>query len=76
MDAATAYAKWKVDLVTTSGAGGFVRVTRPNSPGNAVNSTASEGVGYGMLIAVYMDEQDVFDKLWKKPSSYISMRAA
>ena len=74
MDAATAYAKWKVDLITTSGAGGFVRVTRPNSPGNAVNSTASEGIGYGMLVAVYMDEQDVFDKLWKYEQLHLNAR--
>ncbi|MBR5692749.1 MAG: glycoside hydrolase [Fibrobacter sp.] len=35
-------------------------------------STVSEGIAYGMLITVYMDEQDVFDKLygtWKSNSS-------
>jgi hypothetical protein len=35
-------------------------------------STVSEGIAYGMLITVYMDEQSVFDKLygtWKSNSS-------
>jgi endo-1,4-beta-D-glucanase Y len=38
-------------------------VRRPDSP-NAVNSSNSEGMGYGMLIAVYMNDQRLFDALW------------
>jgi endo-1,4-beta-D-glucanase Y len=60
-----AYAKWKADTVTSSGAGGFRRVQRPNEPGLLPGSTVSEGIGYGMLIAVYMDDQGLFDDLWK-----------
>ena len=53
-----------MDLLTSEGARGFLRVRRPNSQG-AINTTNSEGISYGMLIAVYMDKQDVFDRLWK-----------
>ena len=66
-DAAAAralYAKWKADLLTADGAGGFVRVRRPNS-GTQINSSNSEGISYGMLIAVYMDDQPTFDGLWQ-----------
>ena len=28
------------------------------------NDTVSEGIGYGMLIGVYMNDQPMFDKLW------------
>ncbi|HKP61164.1 MAG TPA: glycosyl hydrolase family 8, partial [Polyangiales bacterium] len=58
------YAKWKADLLTSDGAGGFVRVRRPNS-GTQINSSNSEGIAYGMLISVYMDDQATFDGLWQ-----------
>jgi endo-1,4-beta-D-glucanase Y len=64
-DAQAAYTKWKTDLVTDSGAGGFRRVIRPNSSGAEVNSTVSEGIAYGMLIALYANDQTLFDQLWK-----------
>jgi len=63
-DAQAAYQKWKTDLLTADGAGGFLRVRRPNS-GSQVNSSNSEGIAYGMEIAVYMDDQATFDKLWQ-----------
>jgi hypothetical protein len=58
------YAKWKADLLTTEGAGGFARVRRPNS-GTQLNSSNSEGIAYGMLSAVYTDDQPTFDALWQ-----------
>jgi endo-1,4-beta-D-glucanase Y len=61
----TVYTAWKADLVTSDGAGGNLRVKRPAEPGLQQNSTVSEGIGYGMLIAVYMDDQSLFDGLWK-----------
>jgi len=65
-DVQAAYAKWKNDLITSSGAGGFRRVQRlASDPGLQVGSTVSEGIGYGMLIAVYMNDQQLFDDLWK-----------
>ncbi len=59
------YEQWKEDLVTADGAQGFRRVRRPAEPGLAVNSTVSEGIAYGMMIAVYMNDQALFDDLWK-----------
>jgi endo-1,4-beta-D-glucanase Y len=66
----TAYAKFKTDLLTTDGANGFIRVRRPNS-GDPVNSTNSEGIGYGMIAAVYLDDQTVFDQLWKYEQAHL-----
>ena len=63
-DAQANYQKWKTDLLTADGAGGFLRVKRPNS-GTEVNSSNSEGTAYGMEIAVYMDDQATFDKIWQ-----------
>lgn len=63
-DAQTRYQNWKTDLLTADGAGGFLRVRRPNS-GTQVNSSNSEGIAYGLEIAVYMDDQPTFDKLWQ-----------
>jgi endo-1,4-beta-D-glucanase Y len=64
-DVQAVYDKWKADLVTSDGSGGFRRVKRPNEPGLEVNSTVSEGIAYGMIIAVYMNDQALFDDLWK-----------
>ncbi len=65
-DVQAAYTQWKNDLVTSSGAGGFRRVQRlASDPKLQVGSTVSEGIGYGMLIAVYMNDQSLFDDLWK-----------
>ena len=64
-DATAAYNKWKTDLVVSDGARGFLRVRRPNSSGAVVNSSNSEGIGYGMLLAVYANDQSTFDNLWK-----------
>ncbi|HEX2674384.1 MAG TPA: glycosyl hydrolase family 8, partial [Polyangiaceae bacterium] len=64
-DVKAAYDKWKADTVTGDGANGFLRVKRPKDPGLEANSTVSEGIAYGMLIAVYMADQSLFDQLWK-----------
>ncbi len=72
-DVMTAYAKWKADLVVSDpGAGGFQRVQRTSSDGlgspsgaTPLNSTVSEGIGYGLIIAVYMGDHTLFDNLWK-----------
>jgi endo-1,4-beta-D-glucanase Y len=64
-DATAAYDKWKSDLVVSDGARGFLRVIRPNSSGAEVDSSNSEGIGYGMLLAVYANDQNTFDNLWK-----------
>ncbi|HEX6271412.1 MAG TPA: glycosyl hydrolase family 8 [Polyangiaceae bacterium] len=60
--ARTAYNRWKTELVTSEGAGGFLRVRRPANEGD---TTVSEGIGYGMIFAVVMDDQAMFDAFWK-----------
>ena len=64
-DVLVAYNKWYADCVTSTGAGGYLRVQRPNEPGLNPNSTVSEGIGYGMVIAVYMNDENLLDNLWK-----------
>jgi endo-1,4-beta-D-glucanase Y len=63
-DVRAAYDLWKTTVITSEGAGGFLRVRKPDS-GTVIDSTVSEGIGYGMIIAVYMDDQDLFDNLWQ-----------
>jgi endoglucanase len=71
-DVQAAYAQWKNDTVTSDGANGFRRVKRPKEPGQLeVNSTVSEGIGYGMLLAVYMDDQPLFDDLWQYEQKWL-----
>jgi endo-1,4-beta-D-glucanase Y len=63
-DAKAAYLQWKTDLVVSEGAGGYQRVRRPENESNSTNNTVSEGIGYGMILAVIMDDQSLFDNLW------------
>ena len=70
-DVQAAYNQWKNDTVTTDGANGFRRVKRPNEPGLEVNSTVSEGIAYGMLMAVYMNDQTLFDDLWQYEQQFL-----
>jgi endo-1,4-beta-D-glucanase Y len=76
-DVERAYCQWKNDTVTTSGVGGCskggcYRVKRPNEPGTLEkDSTVSEGIAYGMLIAVYMNDQKLFDGLWKYEQQFL-----
>jgi endo-1,4-beta-D-glucanase Y len=67
-DVQAAYQQWKTDLVVSAGSKGEYRVQRTSTDGvdtcRPANSTVSEGIGYGMLIAVYMDDQSLFDGLW------------
>jgi endo-1,4-beta-D-glucanase Y len=76
-DVQRAYCQWKNDTVATDGVGacpkgGCFRVKRPNEPGTLErNSTVSEGIAYGMLIAVYMNDQKLFDGLWKYEQQFL-----
>jgi hypothetical protein len=54
----SAYNQWKARFVV-AGTGGL-KVIRPEDN----NDTVSEGIGYGMLIAVYMNDKTLFDGLW------------
>jgi endo-1,4-beta-D-glucanase Y len=62
--ALAAYRTWKTVTVTADGAGGFLRVKKPDS-GAIIGSTASEGIGYGMILAAYFGDQPLFDGLWR-----------
>lgn len=63
-DVLRAYEVWKETVVTSEGAGGFLRVRKPDTSG-MIDWTVSEGIGYGMLLAVYMNDPELFDGLWK-----------
>lgn len=67
--ARAAYERWKTELVTSSGAGGFMRVRRPNDEGD---TTVSEGIAYGMIFAVVMDEQTLFDAFWNYSQLHVN----
>lgn len=66
-----AYRAWYAATVTADGAGGYLRVKKPDS-GSVVGSTVSEGIGYGLLLAVYMNDQSLFDGLWKYEQSHLN----
>ena len=78
-DVQAAYLQWKADTVTSDGttdAGGVkhLRVKRlPSDPTLDAGSTVSEGIGYGMLAAVYMDDQPLFDELWKYEQMWLDL---
>lgn len=56
-----AWEKWKAQAVVSEGAGGFLRVRRWENQ----DDTVSEGIAYGMMGAVYLNDQPTFDGLWK-----------
>jgi endo-1,4-beta-D-glucanase Y len=58
-DIASAYAQWKSTYVQTCG--GAAYVSNPQDGGSGY----SEGIGYGMLLAVGNSDEPTFDALWK-----------
>lgn len=56
--ALNAYKEWKDKFVINDG-NGALRVIRPENN----NDTVSEGIGYGMLLAVYADDEPTFSGL-------------
>jgi len=71
-DVVKAYERFKTEIVTSDGARGHLRTRRPDSPGAEVNSTVSEGIAYGMIIAVAMGDQPLFDGLWKYSQEFLN----
>lgn len=61
--------QWKSAHITTSGARGFKRVQRDASTSF---DTVSEGLGYGMILAVYFGEQQLFNDLYNYVKSYLN----
>jgi len=57
---AMAYNNWKSRFFDGS------RIVRPENN----NDTVSEGIGYGMLIGVYMNDKPMFDALWSYAKSH------
>ena len=55
-----AYRNWYSRFVVSAGSGAL-RVQRPENDDDSV----SEGIAYGMLIAVYMDDPTLFAGLWQ-----------
>lgn len=71
-DVIAAFEKWKAATVTSDGANGHLRVKRlATDPKLELGSTVSEGIAYGMLIAVYMNEQTMFDEFWKYSQQWL-----
>jgi endo-1,4-beta-D-glucanase Y len=58
-DAFKSYLTWKSTFVTADSACGFRRVLFDD-----MTSTTSEGIGYGMLMAVTFNDRRLFDDLW------------
>jgi endo-1,4-beta-D-glucanase Y len=63
-DVRGAFERWRDEIVTSDGARGGLRTRRPDTPDGQANSTVSEGIAYGMIIAVMMDDQAMFDGFW------------
>jgi endo-1,4-beta-D-glucanase Y len=59
-----AFGAFRDEIVTADGARGYLRTRRPDTPDGVVNSTVSEGIAYGMLIAVMLGEQALFDAFY------------
>jgi endo-1,4-beta-D-glucanase Y len=55
-----AYVAWRRLYVTGVGARGALRVRRPEDQ----DDTVSEAIAYGMLIAAYHGDREIFDGLW------------
>lgn len=62
-----AYSVWYSGITTTTGAAVGRRVFDETSDSG---NTTSEGMGYGMLIAVYMSDKPAFDALWQYANHY------
>lgn len=64
-DARLAFLRFRAEIVTADGARGYLRTRRPDTPDGVPNSTVSEGIAYGMIIAVMFDDQPLFDAFWQ-----------
>jgi endo-1,4-beta-D-glucanase Y len=71
-----AYNQWKADTITSEGAGGARRVQRlasdPVNQYTPAGSTVSEGISYGMMMAVYMNDRPLFDDLWNYSQKHLN----
>ncbi len=65
-NALAAYNTWVSNCITSNGAGGYQRVQRPEDS----NDTVSEGIGYGMIMAIYFSNQALLNNLWQYKQSH------
>ena len=61
---------YKSALIVADGTDGSMRVARPEN----ANDTVSEGISYGMLFAVYMNDKTTFDAIWKYEQKHLDTR--
>jgi len=73
-DVLAAFRAFRDEIVTADGARGFLRTRRPDTPDGVPNSTVSEGIAYGMLIAVMLDDQALFDGLFGYALEFLNAR--
>ncbi|HEY2407358.1 MAG TPA: glycosyl hydrolase family 8 [Polyangiaceae bacterium] len=73
-DARRAVQAWRDEIITADGARGFLRARRPDTPDGVANSTVSEGIAYGMIIAVMIDDQPLFDGLYQYALAFANER--
>jgi endo-1,4-beta-D-glucanase Y len=70
-DTMTAYTAWKnAFVVPGAGPDGAAAGMRVQRDSNTSNDTVSEGIGYGMLAAVYVGDRATFDGLWTYAQSH------
>src|SRR5262252_2036955 len=69
-DAMAGWVAYKAALIVADGTDGSMRVSRPENS----NDTVSEGISYGMLFAVYMNDKTTFDALWKYEQKHLDAK--
>jgi endo-1,4-beta-D-glucanase Y len=67
-DMMAGWAAYKTALIVADGSDGSMRVQRPSDG----NDTVSEGISYGMLFAVYMNDKTTFDAIWKYEQKHLN----
>jgi endo-1,4-beta-D-glucanase Y len=73
-DVLRAFHAFREEIVTADGARGFLRTRRPDTPDGVPNSTVSEGIAYGLLIAVMLGEQALFDAFYGYALEFMNER--
>jgi hypothetical protein len=68
------YQTWRTQYVTTSGAGwtGSIRNKRVMRDQKSCYDTVSEGQAYGMLLAMYFNDMDTFDRMYAYARAHMS----
>lgn len=64
-DVIIAHQAWLDEIVTAQGASDGLRTVRPDTPDGEPYSTVSEGISYGMMISVMMNDQARFDGFFR-----------